>query len=368
MKRYSLKHLHGATFALLISIALTAGCDNQRQNDEPAAGSQAALDLALKAAIDTQIVPGFQALQSEAQILSSDATAFCNNMSTTTLSELQTQWKTLSAQWNQVAIYNLGPLNDDLLLPKIIFIESMRQRGTDYTDTVRSSIVAALSSMDNLNSTYFDNLPFTNTGILALEVLIFESTIGTHSTDLNDIVSDYQSAPRKCEYLQGMAELFNRHASYVIDGWQIEHLDTGKPFKDILLDGELDDGTASVVKLVTVIQEHLDYIKKRKLETVLDAQIADYAYQNIAATLQQIEQLMNGIDDEQYSFFDHMNNSGFSAEVNVVTDNLGIAKQAVSARDRSAAATAIGVLDGNFKREIPDGLQVILGINFSDGD
>jgi hypothetical protein len=26
------------------------------------------------------------------------------------------------------------------------------------------------------------------------------------------------------------------------------------------------------------------------------------------------------------------------------------------------------LLDGNFKREIPDGLAVELGINFSDGD
>jgi hypothetical protein len=29
---------------------------------------------------------------------------------------------------------------------------------------------------------------------------------------------------------------------------------------------------------------------------------------------------------------------------------------------------SLGYLDGNFKREIPDSLELDLGINFSDGD
>jgi hypothetical protein len=44
------------------------------------------------------------------------------------------------------------------------------------------------------------------------------------------------------------------------------------------------------------------------------------------------------------------------------------AKQALTNNNQAEFEIYSGILDGNFKREIPDALGVTLGINFSDGD
>lgn len=364
---HHLRRLRTALVLCMISVSITA-CNTERKNDVPEAGSQEALDLALKDAVDTQIIPEFRAFKTEAENLNTRALAFCNSMTSNNLAALQSQWETLSEQWSRAVIYNLGPLNDDLIFPKIIFIESMRQRGTDYTDTVRAEIDTALGGSLTLSRAYFDNLTFTKTGMLALEVLIFESTIGTHSTDPADIMSDYQGNALKCDYLQGMAQLLGRHADYLVNGWENDHLGSGTAFRDVMLSGELDDGSEPIVKLITAIQEHLDYVKARKLEAILDARISGHTYINILATLNQIEQLLEGGGDDVYSFFDHMEGVDYTTQVNQVRSNLTQAKLSANSADRSALAAAVGFLDGNFKREIPQGLQVTLGINFSDGD
>ena len=51
-----------------------------------------------------------------------------------------------------------------------------------------------------------------------------------------------------------------------------------------------------------------------------------------------------------------------------VRDNFERVYEAVIDQSNLDFYTAAGLLDGNFKREIPDALAVELGINFSDGD
>ena len=363
-----MKHL----LILSLCITLISACDSKRKNDEPVAGSADSLNLALSTVIKEGITSDISAFKSETDALLAAAATFCNDTNQLNLESLQAQWKTLSLQWNEVAMYNIGPINDDLIFPKMNSIESMRQRGTDYTGVVRGEIVARMGDTTLLDVSYYDSLSFTRVGMLALEVLIFEDSISNDNTDLSKIVADYQGNSRKCEYLEGMITLQQRLATEIESGWLIsfpsDDQNTGKAFADTLVDGELEDGSESVPALITVIQEHLDYIKKRKLEVILDAQIADYFYENMTATLDAVEAFLEGSTAESYSFFDQMLVNNFPAEVALVRENLAAARQAVATQNRNALAIATGLLDGNFKREIPDSLEVILGVNFTDGD
>ncbi len=350
---------------LSLCITLLGACDTQRKNDEAVADS---LNLALATTIEENIVPDISAFKTQTELLQTNATTFCSNSDQTNLITLQNQWKALSLQWNKIAMFNIGPLNADIIFPTINRIESMRQRGTDYTDVVRGELVARLGDTTVLDETYFDTLTFTRVGMLALEVLIFEDSISNDNSDLSKIVSDYQGNNRKCEYLNGMIQLQLRLATEIENGWLVEFNSSGKAFKDILINGELEDGSESVPAMITVIQEHLDYLKKRKLEVILDAQIADYFYENVTATLAAVETILEGRTDSSYSFFDQMLANDFATQVAIVRTNLADAKSAVTTKNRSELTTAIGLLDGNFKREIPDSLNVTLGIVFTDGD
>ncbi len=354
--------------AALVLVGMLLACDTRRANDVPEPGSAVSLPIALANTIEHSIVPAVIGFDTGAIALDAAADDFCAAIDADHLDTLQQRWRELSLAWNRLAMYNLGPLDNDIIFPAIIFIESMRQRGDDYTDTVRAEITARLGDMTVLDQQYFDNLTFSRVGVLALEVLVFEDSLGVHSTDAADIIADYQSNTRKCELLTGIAGLLRTRANTIAAGWTQNFNGSGKAFRDILQAGELADGAESVPAVIAAVQLHLDYLKTRKLELVLDAKIADYFYQNMLAMLDEIEALLEGSADNSYSLFDHMAGNGELAAIDLVRSNITTARSAALAADRSALGDALGVLDGNFKREIPQGLNVKLGITFSDGD
>ena len=85
------------------------------------------LDRALENAVDGRIVPAMTSLAQGAGDLRAEADAFCSSPTEAGLSRLQTAWGRLSLTWNGAMIYNVGPLDDDIIVPSILFIESDRK-------------------------------------------------------------------------------------------------------------------------------------------------------------------------------------------------------------------------------------------------
>ncbi len=355
-----------ALFSSLL-VSFLGGCDNAEDggggpNSLPT-GAQIMRDT-----VETTIVPDVAAFDAQAQDMRVDADAFCDAPDPRSLQDLQTRWRSLSEAWSAVAAYNLGPLDDDVITPRIIFIESMRQRGTDYTQTVRDGVVRAVEGSDTLDLAYFDRQTFDEVGILALEVLAFEDSREGNSTDPADVLADFEAAPRKCEVLRGVAELLARDASEVHTGWAESFGDGGEPFRETMTGAALADGTEPVVALLVVLQEHLDYIKVRKLDGILDAQLAGHFYPNVLAMLEAMDALLHQPDESSFGLIERMEATEHTAEVAAVRANFDAAKTAAQQEDREALAAAIGLLDGNLKREIPDALGLDLGLTFTDGD
>ncbi|MEM6930383.1 MAG: imelysin family protein, partial [Myxococcota bacterium] len=217
-----------------------------------------------------------------------------------------------------------------------------------------------------LDTAFFEGLTFTKVGLLALEVLVFESSVEGHPTSTADIVDDFVVAPRKCEYLQGVANQLVTTAQEVDDGWRIDD-GTGVPFRDQMLEEALPDGTEPIVALILALFDHLEYTKTRKLEGILDAQLSGQFYPHQSTMLASYERFLDQ-DSGTAGLIDLMEERGFVAEADEVRANLESAQAAAAAASREDLATAIGLLEGNLKREIPDSLGVLLGINFADGD
>ncbi|MEM6532669.1 MAG: imelysin family protein [Myxococcota bacterium] len=346
---------------LLLSAALCCACgDGEETTDDTVE-----LQRALQNSVDEIIVPTMGDFVTTVDTLSTNVTAFCAAPSESGLSGLQNDWRAMVTAWNRAALYNVGPLNQDLIFPRVIFIESMRQRGIDYTSTVREAIDAALADSAALDAAFFDAQLFTESGILSLEVQLFESASDS-STVVGDVAAEFQSSPRQCDYLAGTADRLRRVAGDALAGWTTNYLETGTSFRDVMVvDGRLEDGTESVPALVVTAFDHLEYVKRRKLEGILDAQLADHFYENLVSSLDELSSLL---DSPSYGFFDHMTARGFSAEVTDAQAAIASARSAAIAEDRAAVTAAWGIVEGFLKREIPNGLNVDLGINFSDGD
>jgi hypothetical protein len=78
--------------------------------------------------------------------------------------------------------------------------------------------------------------------------------------------------------------------------------------------------------------------------------------------------LLVGDANTSDTLFDVMEATGNQNAVAAVEASINQVRQAIANRDVDMLEISLGFLDGNFKREIPDSLELDLGINFSDGD
>ncbi|MGH1345066.1 MAG: imelysin family protein [Nannocystales bacterium] len=359
--------VHNVALFSLAAGSLALACDSSDGGPQDASTLPTGAEI-MRDTVQTTIVPDITAFDTAAQDMRTDVDAFCSAPSSDSLAELQARWRSLSEAWNAVAPYNFGPLDDDVITPKIIFIESMRQRGTDYTQTVRDGILRGIEGTDALDVDYFGRQTFDEVGMLALEVLVFEDSREGNSADPADVLADFEASPRKCDALKGLSELLAGCAATVRSGWTESFADGGEPFAETMAGPELADGTEPVAALLIVLQEHLDYIKVRKLEGILDAELSGHFYPNVLATLEAMEELLAQPSDESFGLLERMEATGNADEVATVLANFEAARQAATDMDREALTAAVGLLDGNLKREIPDALGVELGLTFTDGD
>ncbi|MBT3012289.1 MAG: hypothetical protein KUF77_13640 [Candidatus Thiodiazotropha sp. (ex Lucina aurantia)] len=349
---------------ICLCLVILSGCSGSRPNDPPELTTDN-LNLALEYAVDQSVIPAAAAFDIQAVAFRTAADTFCSTTNATELGNLQAAWNALYEKWFHLANYNFGPLNDDFVFAKYTFIDSLRVRGTNYINTVRNEIENMIAGTQALDETFFDQQTFNKVGLLALEVLSFEASGGGQSNQPDDIIGDYQNNPRKCDILTGIAQQMVKNASYVIQGWQVRHRDADDSYRTLFLDNQLDDGTNNLTQLLVAVQEHLDYLSKRNVITT-SATLSGIAWNGFSEAIDEIEILLEG--NTEVSFLGLMEAGGFSESVDSVRDTIAAIRSNISSRDAESLETNIGRLDGHFKREIPNGLDVELGINFSDGD
>ena len=353
----------------IVAMLLLGACVNDTQGPVPVEPDNPleTLSRALEQSVDNSIiaaVDGFDAEMSAFDVTSRD---FCTLLDEASLIAMQEQWRTVFGQWFRLSIYNFGPLDDDLVTPPYTFIDSLRLRGTNYLETVRSEISSDIAGDHELSDQYFSGKTFQRIGLLALEAAVFETSTAEHSQASVDIIAEYQLEARRCQILSGLTNQLVERSAYVKNGWSVSHQGSADPYRTLFLSDQLDDGTAPLNQLVLSVQEYLDYLQARSVvETA--ATLSQYSWQAIEATIDEVESLLEGKAQTQDSFFDVMELAGKQNEVAVVRDSLQAVKAAIVGRNVDMLETTLGFLDGNFKREIPDSLDIELGINFSDGD
>ena len=128
-----------------------------------------------------------------------------------------------------------------------------------------------------------------------------------------------------------------------------------------------DDGKSAISKITVSVQDYFDYLKNRDV-TESTGQISNSIWQSVAASITSVEQVLAGTDATTLSLYQIMKNNGNDLDMTAVTANLEVLKTTISEQNSTNFKAAAGVLDGNFKREIPDAIGVSLGLNFSDGD
>lgn len=350
----------------LLTLALMAGCGGTRTND-PVEASEENLSLALTQVIDNSVVQAVVNFNNKSESFLQSVDAFCLLPDESTLQDLQSQWQGLFDQWYQLSNYNFGPLNDDLVFPLYTFIDSYRLRGTNYTETVITDLSEDIAGTQELDQTYYASRTFQFVGLLPLEVLSFTTLGAERSSEPVSVVSEYQASPRKCDALTGLAELLATQAQSIQVSWQQDYQESGSAYRDLFLAGETEDGSEPITLLIASVQGFLDYLQARNV-VVTVANFSGSSWQAVTATIDEVEMLLTGTEQSTISIFDIMESTGNSGAVATVQATITAVRAAIEGEDETLLEVRLGELDGHFKREIPDSLNVELGISFSDGD
>jgi len=353
------------------SIALLSGCNTSSSSSVTTKTTE--LDLAVIDTLDNLVIPAASNFQQQTSALHNSANNFCTNISEGNLDTLQQQWKETSVAWYQLLPFQFGPMINSVALPTYSFIDYYRLAHTDSLQTVRSFIDTTLAASSNLNDLFFQIQSARNTGLLALEITIFE-TADSESSDKADIILEFTNNSRKCELLKGYAKELDRRAQTIHSGWTTDYADSGISYRDLLINNRLEelddpneDGQPAISKLTVAVQNYYDYLANRNVTTDI-AQLAGNVWQGLEASINSTEQMLMGSTGSKVNVFALLDNGGHEQDVANIKANLQTIQQTISDKNTVDFKAAAAVLDGNFKREIPDGLNVNLGLNFSDGD
>ncbi len=183
------------------------------------------------------------------------------------------------------------------------------------------------------------------------------------------MVAEYVAQPRKCEYLRGVAKLLTARATQVRSAWDTTYADTGKPYAELFQGETLPDGNEPIVAFIDGAVQHLEYLKKRKLDATPDARLAGTFFEHNLEMLGQLEQAMSqdGAADD-FGLFDLMAERGEGDALETVQRGFATARADAEAKSRSQLSTSVGALEQHFRTVVPGALDVDLGLNFTDSD
>lgn len=368
------------TLSLFFVTSLLTACYTETSSNSTTPKTE--IDIAVAEIIDYTVTPALDSFLQESEALTDLTESFCgaDNKIESDLTSLQAQWITTNNAWFKLSPYLLGPFTspDSLTAEAFWYIDSYRQRGNDSTSTVRSDITTMLSKADALNSETFSTKSFNKVGLLALEVLLFETAgSGSQSQTPADITSEYQNTPRKCDILKGQANELNRRTALIHNAWHNDYRDTGIGYRDLLVNKQLEStftkgndidgtGTPAFTRLVVSTQQHLDFLTKRNI-TTQSAQLSNSVWQALEYTQTSLQEFLAGTGQNTISLYRMMDN-GYDANINTLKENMKFFKQSINEQNTINFKNFSSALDGNFKRELPQALNAELGLNFTDGD
>ena len=347
-----MKPLPPKVCAAWLGICLLCGCAEGGGDNAPAP-----VDVLVEGIAKQQILVNVEAFASAAGDLHDAATQFCDAPADGDFSAVQSAWQHGAEAWYRVQLFNFGPADVDPVLPAYSFIDSLRLRGTDYTDDLRNALARWRTGDEPLDSAFFAEQRFNDLGLLAVELALYDSA---------DLEAAYDGDARRCELLVGLTGDLRSRAESLRAGW-IESYDGGDTgFLDLLLSAALPNGRLPLVQVLVSAQEYADYLHSRHV-VKLAGQASGTTWDLLDAGVGAIEALLTQ-DLKGGSVFYWMERLDGPEPVQAVREKLDATRAALEAQDADTLEATLAELDGCFKREVPDALQVELGLNFTDGD
>lgn len=349
--------------------AMLLACGSESSSKHTVYQEPRTADVAVAGIIDHSVIPAAENFYTQAAQLESAAQNFCAAINQTSLTQVQNQWKQTSTAWYRLLPFNFGPMINDIVEPEYIYIDALRHRGINNTESIRADIRTMMDADTALTLADFQQKGNQLRGLLALEILLFEHH-NTASNSAAEILDDYTNS-HKCAILSIYSNRLAVRAESIASGWTNNYKNSGQSYRDLLINGGLEnitteDGAPAAEKLIVSAQEYFDYVPRR---LVLDkaAQLSGNIYPQLMASVAAVEHMVEGQANSEDSFSALLTENS-PRYLFTIRSNIQRAKDSINEGNNADIYAAFRLLDGNMKRELKNGIGIGLGLSFSDGD
>lgn len=331
---------------------------------------------------DTHIIPGYTAMQTQAQALSDASASFCalDNPTNAELSDLQQNWRNFTQSWQQVQWVKVGAIVEDNRLFRIQF-------WPDSNDAVDDAVSDFLIEQVTIDAEYLSTQSVGGQGIPALEILLFPE-------NNDDSLINADDSEKRCEITTAIAENLLNISTDISTDWQ----ETGGDYRSSVVDGtgEFESRQEVIEQLVTNWLQHIEIVEDSKLNEILGTEstgnveesehyLSDESLVSIATNINTILTVYTngdgkGFDSilidflEQQSISDEMTASLNSVLTQITAINQNFDSYEVALSDEGGRSQIsdlvdemrilIDLIDVNFTQA----LDLNLGFNSTDGD
>ncbi len=187
MKKYSL---------LFLGIFILFGLNSCEKEEELAEFNS---DLFIQNFADKMVLPCYQNLNSNAQLMYANTIVFCNNPSDSLLQVLKLNWFSTREKWELTEAFLFGPVSTLEIDPSL---DDWPLNYIDLDSLMNQSVV--------LSTSFVSDLPTSLKGFHAIEYLLFGRN--SHKT-----VSEFK--PRELEYLLSLTDVLSKSTQQLLDAW-----------------------------------------------------------------------------------------------------------------------------------------------------
>ena len=148
-------------------------------------------------------------------------------------------------------------------------------------------------------------------------------------------------------------------------GWTSNYRETGKSYRNLVVNNQLDTvlgdeaGESAIKKITISMQEFYDYLGKREVASNA-AQLSSSIWLALDSSLKNTEELLAGTSATKLSLNAIMANNRFEQTVLDIAANVQTLRTALEEENIVDMKAAAAILDGNFKREISEALNLSL--------
>lgn len=269
------------------------------------------------------------------------------------------RWREASRVWNRYAIYDFGPMSDGIPTPADAFIDSFKafRQGESHVETLRTELRTIVADGTDLSGDDFTARTYQRVGLVALEVALFETAVEPPDPAAAAVADELSASPNKCTYLEKQSEVLRDRAVALDAAW--------RPDGGDYLATYLSSTSDALGAVLTAVQGHLEYLERRSIAN-RGAPISGISYENIDATMDELEVLLNAGDAD--SLASRLEQAQAQAVRDDHATRIAAARAAIGAEDPDALGPELVALGTIHLNDIPQALGITLGLNFTDGD